>query len=46
MAQNKTTQNNSSVEEFIVSVENAQRQKDSRDMVGLMRKITGHEAKM
>jgi len=46
MAENKTRQNDSPVEEFINSVDPQQKQKDSRDMIALMKKITGSEPKM
>ena len=46
MAENKTRQNDSPVEEFINSVDPQQKQKDSWDMIALMKKITGSEPKM
>ena len=46
MAKNKTTQNASPVEDFINSVDNEQKRRDSRDMIALMKKITGSEPTM
>ena len=46
MTANKTTQNENPVEEFINSVDNEQKRRDSWDMIALMKKITGCEPKM
>ena len=46
MTKNKTTQNASPVEDFINSVDNEQKRKDSWDMIALMKKITGSEPRM
>ena len=46
MADNKTVATNSSVEDFIDSIDRAQQQADSRDMIVLMRKLTGHEPRL
>lgn len=46
MSSNKTTETAASVENFINSVENEQRSKDSREMIELMREITGSEPRM
>jgi hypothetical protein len=46
MATNKTTQNEDPVEDFINAVDNEQKRRDSWDMIGLMKKITGSEPRM
>ena len=46
MAENKTRQTDSPVEEFINSVDPQKKQKDCWDMIALMKKITGSEPKM
>lgn len=46
MAQNKTRQTENPVEDFINSVGNEQKRKDSWDMIGMMKAATGHEPKM
>lgn len=46
MTGNKTTETDTSVENFINSVDNDQKRKDSWDMTALMSEITGSEAKM
>lgn len=46
MTGNKTIETDASVENFINSVDNDQKRKDSRDMLALMSGITGSEAKM
>ena len=46
MSSNKTKVNKDSVENFINSVDNEQKRKDSWDMIELMEGITGHPAKM
>ena len=46
MAGNKTTQNETPVEEFINTVDNEQKRKDAWDMIALMKKITGFQPKM
>jgi len=46
MTGKKTTETDASVENFINSVDNDQKRKDSRDMIALMSEITGSEAKM
>jgi len=46
MSSNKTAETVDSVENFINSVDNEQKRKDSWDMIALMRKITGAEPKM
>ena len=45
-AGNKTIETDSSVEEFINSVDNESRRNDSWEMLALMEKITGHPARM
>ena len=46
MSSNKTAEGVDSVENFINSVDNEQKRKDSWDMIALMSKITGAEPKM
>jgi hypothetical protein len=46
MAKIKTTQNDASVEDFLNSVENERKRKDSFAILELMRKVTGEEPKM
>jgi hypothetical protein len=46
MSANKTTQTVQPVENFINSVEDEQKRRDSWDMIALMKKITGREPKM
>ena len=46
MSSNKTTETAASVEHFINAVENDQKRKDSRELIALMRKITGAEPRM
>ena len=46
MATNKTTQNQDPVEDFINAVDDEQKRRDSWDMIGLMKKITGSEPRM
>jgi len=46
MAELKTKPNNGSVEEFLDSVENEKRRKDSFKVLDLMKTVTGHEPKM
>ena len=46
MATNKTTQNEDPVEDFINAVDDEQKRRDSWDMIGLMKKITGSEPRM
>ncbi|MEE4216044.1 MAG: DUF1801 domain-containing protein [Xanthomonadales bacterium] len=46
MSGNKTTETGTSVEDFINSVDQEQKRKDSRDLLALMSEITGSEAKM
>jgi len=43
MAENKTKKTVSSVEEFINAVDNEQKRKDSRELVTMMKQITGKE---
>ncbi len=43
---NKTTRNKNSVDEFINSIEDTQRQKDSKDLVKLMSEATGTKPEM
>ena len=44
--QNKTVETGASVEDFLASVENEQKQADSREVLEMMSSITGHEPKM
>jgi len=46
VSSNKTKDTDDSVENFINSVENEQKRKDSWEMIALMTKITGAEPKM
>lgn len=46
MSSNKTTETDASVEDFINAVDNDQKRKDSRELIALMRKITGAEPRM
>ena len=46
MAEIKTTRNNSSPAAFIKQVDGEQRRKDCRELVALMRDVTGHPPKM
>jgi len=46
VSENKTTKTDGKVEDFINAVENEQKRKDSWDLLALMEKITGSEAKM
>lgn len=46
MSKLKTKQNNASVTEFIKSVENETRRRDCRQLLELMRKVTGKRPKM
>jgi len=46
MSSNKTVATDSSVESFIESVADETKRRDSRDLVGLMREITGSEPRM
>lgn len=43
MAENKTKKTVSSVEEFINAVDNEQKRKDSRELVTMMKQITGKD---
>lgn len=46
MAENKTKENDASVEAFLHSVENTKRREDGFQLLDLMRDVTGKEAKM
>lgn len=46
MAEPKTKKNDASVENFLNSVANQTRREDSLSLLGLMRDVTGEEAKM
>jgi len=46
MSSNKTVETSNSVENFINALDNERKRKDSRDMITLMKKITGSEPKM
>lgn len=46
MSSNKTVETDSSVERFIAQVADEQKRKDSREMIGLMKEITGSEPRM
>ncbi|MFC1689037.1 DUF1801 domain-containing protein [Pseudomonadota bacterium] len=46
MSSNKTVETDDRVENFINTVDNEQKRKDSWDMIALMKKITGAEPKM
>jgi hypothetical protein len=45
-AKNKTTQNNSSVEDFIRGIEDEQQREDALELLEIMKNITGHPPKM
>ena len=46
MAENKTKETETAVEDFINAVENEQKRKDSWDLVAMMKRITGKEPRM
>ncbi len=46
MAANKTQPNKSSVSEFLKNIDSDQRRKDSKALMKIMRKVTGHRATM
>ena len=46
MAENKTKKNQASVKAFLDSVEHPQRRKDARELLALMKQITGKRPKM
>lgn len=46
MSQIKTTVSDANVEDFIATVENEQKRKDSLDLLAMFKKITGEEPKM
>ena len=46
MARNKTVATNTPVEKFIESIEQEQKRADSRQMIALMRKLTGKEPRL
>ena len=46
MAKNKTGVSAKSVEDFIDAVSDGQKRQDCRDMIALMRDVTGHQPKM
>ena len=46
MAENKTRQNDLSVDSFILSIDNERRQKESHEILAMMERITGHKARM
>ena len=46
MAKNKTVATNTPVDDFINSIEQAQKRADSGEMIALMRKLTGHEPRL
>lgn len=46
MAELKTKKNEASVEEFLDSIENDRRREDAREVLEIMRAITGEEPKM
>jgi len=46
MSSNKTTETGASVEDFIHTVGDEQKRRDSLELVEMMRRVTGHEAKM
>lgn len=46
MAKNKTTETQSSVDDFIASVENEGQRDDSYKLTKLMQEVSGHEPKM
>lgn len=45
-AQNKTVANDDSVESFVQNLPDARKREDSRLLIELMRKVSGHEPKM
>lgn len=46
MSQNKTVPSNASVQAFVAAVDNEQRRRDTRELIALMREITGEEGRM
>ena len=46
MAENKIRETDSSIENFINSVDKEQKRKDSWDLIEIMRETTGHEPRM
>jgi hypothetical protein len=46
MSSNKTIETSASVENFINAVESEQKREDSREMIEIMKRITGSEPKM
>ena len=46
MTQNKTVQTDADVEAFIGAVENEQKRQDSRELIEMMRRVTGREPKL
>ena len=46
MSGNKTVENDSSVENFINSIDNQQKRRDSWDLIAMMQEITGCQPKM
>lgn len=46
MSSNKTVETDASIENFINTVDNEQKRKDSWDLVAMMKEITGSEPKM
>ncbi len=46
MAKNKTEFSDKNVDDFLQTVENEQKRKDSYELIALMEKITGEKAKM
>jgi len=46
MAKNKTESTDKSVDDFLQTVENEQKRKDSYELIALMEKLTGEQAKM
>jgi hypothetical protein len=46
VSSNKTVEKDDSVENFINAVDNGQKRRDSRDMIALMKEITGSEPRM
>lgn len=46
MPKNKTTYTNQNVTEFLETIENEQKQKDSLALISIFENITGHNAKM
>lgn len=45
-AKNKTTQNDSSVEDFVNSIEDEYQRADARQLIEMMQRVTGHSPKM